>query len=315
VAEEQNVTRAARRLRVAQPALSRTIRNLEQEVGIVLLRRVPGGVELTPAGRSFLPDARRTLAEAAGAIARAKDARSSEGGPLVVAVSVPELRETSLERVLMTYRRALPAVQVHIEAMGASAQWDALHRRAIDVGVAYTVTANERHRLTTVPLYDDAIAGVVVSAKHRLARRKSVRLHELSRERLIMIDRAINPEVHDLILRGFHMVGFVPHEFTTDDRIAENSAPTMALVAAGHAWTMLPNSVRRALPSSVQYIPLADFAVPVTLQIMHRLDDRSTRTRTFVRIACQKSEMLARQSDRLSDRATKRPAARARKTG
>lgn len=282
------------------------------EVGIVLLRRVPGGVELTGAGRSFLPDARRTLAEAAGAIARAKDARSSEGGPLVVAVSMPEMRETSLERVLSAYRRAMPAVQVHIEAMGASAQWDALHRRAIDVGVAYTVTSKERHHLATIPLYDDTIAGVIVTAKHRLARRKSVRLHELGRERLIMIDRAINPEVHDMILRGFHMVGFVPHEFTIDDHIAENTAPTMALVAAGHAWTMLPNSVRHAVPSSVQYIPLADFAVPLTLQIMHRVDDRSARTRTFVRIARRLSEILARQSDRVGDPARKRPAARAR---
>ena len=145
VAEAQNVTRAARRLRVAQPALSRTIRNLEQEVGIVLLKRVPGGVELTTAGRSFLPGARRTLAEAAAAIARARDARSSDDGPLVSAVSAPELRGGILQRILSSYHSALPDVRVHIEAMGASTQWEALHRRAVDVGLAYTTSTKVHH--------------------------------------------------------------------------------------------------------------------------------------------------------------------------
>ena len=311
MAEEQNVTRAAHRLHVAQPALSRTIRNLEQEVGIVLLKRVPGGVALTPAGQKFLPGARRALAEAAGAIARARDARASEGGPLVVAVAVPELRESALESVLAAYRRVLPAVRVHVEAMGASTQWDALTRRVVDVGVAYAAAPIEHRRLARIPLFEDVISGVVVSSRHRLARRKTVLLHDLGRERLIMLDRVINPEVYDLIVRGFHMAGFVPREFTTDDRLAENAAPTMALVAAGHGWTMVPNSIRRALPKSVRYIPLADFAVPFTLEIMHRIDDRSIRTRTFVRIARQKCAVLVRRSELVRGR----PAARAHAAG
>ena len=109
VAEELNVTRAARRLRVAQPALSRTIRNLELEVGIVLLERVPGGVRLTPGGENFLPGARRALAEAAGAIARARDARASTDGPLVIAVSVPELRGRIMRRAKDEEPPAQPA--------------------------------------------------------------------------------------------------------------------------------------------------------------------------------------------------------------
>jgi len=312
VAEAQNVTRAAHRLRVAQPALSRTIRNLEQEVGIVLLKRVPGGVELTTAGRGFLPGARRTLAEAAAAIARARDARSSDDGPLVIAVSTPELRGGFLQRVLTSYRSALPAVRVHIEAMGASAQWDALHRRAVDVGLAYSAAPKIHHRLITTPLFDDVIEGVVVSCSHRLARRKRVHLGDLARERLIMVDREVNPEVYDLAFRGFHMVGFVPREITTDDRLAENTAPTIALVAAGHGWTLVPNSVRAALPRSVRYIPLADFALPLTLEIMHRTDDRSIRTRTFVRIARFHGAVLARRSELVRERPA---AASARQAG
>jgi DNA-binding transcriptional LysR family regulator len=268
-------------------------------------------VELTAAGHTFLPGARRTLAEAAGALARARDARASEGGPLIVALSVPELRSSTLERVLAIYRRSLPEVRVHVEAMGASAQWDGLHRRAIDVGVAYTATPQEHHGLTAIPLFEDVVEGVVVSSSHRLARRKTAKLHELTRERLIMMDREINPDAYDLLFRGFHRVGFVPRELTTDDRMAENTAPTLALVAAGHGWTMVPKSLRRALPHSVRYIPLDDFAVPITLEIMHRIDDRSIRTRTLVRIAREIGTAMARRSDLVRER----PAASAKAAG
>ena len=117
-----------------------------------------------------------------------------------------------------------------------------------------------------------------------------------------MADREVNPEVYDLVLRGFHMVGFVPREITTNDRLAENTAPTLALVAAGLGWTLITNSLRAALPRSVQYIPLVDFAVPLTLEIMHRADDRSIRTRTFVRIARHHGAVLERRSELVRER-------------
>ena len=97
-----------------------------------------------------------------------------------------------------------------------------------------------------------------------------------------------------------------------DDRLAENTAPTIALVAAGHGWTLVPNSVRAALPRSVRYIPLADFALPLTLEIMHRTDDRSIRTRTFVRIARFHGAVLARRSELVRERPA---AASARQAG
>src|ERR1041384_2675104 len=74
VAEEHSFVQAARRLRVAQPALSRQIRDLETEVGVALFHRLPRGVRLTPAGETFLTDARCTLEIAARAIATARRA-------------------------------------------------------------------------------------------------------------------------------------------------------------------------------------------------------------------------------------------------
>jgi hypothetical protein len=201
-----------------------------------------------------------------------------------------------MRRILTAYRRALPDVRVHIEAMGASAQWEALIRRAVDVGLAYTAKPDEHHpRLVATPLLDDAFAGVAISSKHRLARRKEVRLRELAHDRLILADRMTNPDVYDLLFRAFNLVGFVPRELTFDPKIAVNTAPTMVLVGAGQGWSLVTDSVRGELSAGIRYIPLADFAVPVNLQFLHRADDHSIRVRTFVRIARQLATTMSQR--------------------
>src|SRR6516165_4285633 len=84
VGEEQHYGRAARRLRVAQPALSRQIQNLEQEIGFKLFERLPRGVKITPAGKLFLDDARGILTEINDATTRAKRVASGQSGTLRV---------------------------------------------------------------------------------------------------------------------------------------------------------------------------------------------------------------------------------------
>src|ERR1700754_1713770 len=84
VAEERHFGRAAQRLRMAQPPLSRQIQSLERELGLILFQRTRRGVELTPAGSAFLDGARRIFAEADRAIIEARRANSGETGRLVV---------------------------------------------------------------------------------------------------------------------------------------------------------------------------------------------------------------------------------------
>ncbi len=82
VGEEQHYGRAATRLRLAQPALSRQIQNLEQEIGFRLFDRLPRGVKISEAGKLFLNDARRILQEVNDATARAKRIASGQSGTL-----------------------------------------------------------------------------------------------------------------------------------------------------------------------------------------------------------------------------------------
>src|ERR1700739_3900284 len=125
VADAPSVRRAAHELRVAQSALSRTIQDLERDLGVTLFARSPHGVRMTRAGTRFMEGARRTLAEATAAIARARDARASGEGPLVVGVANPELRPAWIRSALQLYRKACPKVAVHLEAMASIAMVEA----------------------------------------------------------------------------------------------------------------------------------------------------------------------------------------------
>src|SRR5580658_6473983 len=80
--EEQHIRRAAKRLRIAQPAISRQIQNLEEEIGFALFERLPRGVRLTPAGKLYLNDARRVVGEIDGAVGRARRIARGQTGTL-----------------------------------------------------------------------------------------------------------------------------------------------------------------------------------------------------------------------------------------
>src|SRR5829696_2311030 len=120
VAEELHFGRAASRLRIAQPPLSRQIRDLEREVGTALFERVPRGVELTPAGRAFLPEARQTLSQAERAQRTAQRAGRGEIGRLRVGFVEAAAYSGILPDVLGFFRMHLPNIGLSLFEMDAA---------------------------------------------------------------------------------------------------------------------------------------------------------------------------------------------------
>ena len=283
VADARSMRRAAGQLHVAQPALSRTIRDLEHELGLTLFERSAHGVRLTAGGKRFLDGARRTLDEANAAIARARDARQSADGPLVIGVVNPELRPALLQRALRRYRRAMPAVAVHMESMLSIAMPDALRSRAIDVAIGHAITA-PTPAVTLTPIADDAMAGIIVAREHPLGRRRRVSILELARYSFLWFDRAMHPALFDRIFAAFHQVGFTPRYVPAIGPAGQNAAPALALVASGYGWALLPTTARAALPPTLRYIPLTDLSIPLSIDFLTRSDDRSARTRAFATI-------------------------------
>ena len=136
VAEELHFGRAAARLHIAQPPLSRQIRDLEREVGTPLFERVARGVELTAAGRAVLPEARLMLAQAARAQRTAERAARGEIGRLRVGFVEAATYSRVLPEVLGFFRMHLPNIGISLFEMDAHAQADALPalgEKALDV--------------------------------------------------------------------------------------------------------------------------------------------------------------------------------------
>src|SRR5580765_4416541 len=134
VGEEQHYGRAARRLRVAQPALSRQIQDLEEELGFKLFERLPRGVKLTAAGRLFLEDARRVLQELNEAAARAARVASGRSGTLRVGFTENSSWRGVVPDSFRRFRQQQPDAELQLKPAASLEQLEAMRSGRLDGG-------------------------------------------------------------------------------------------------------------------------------------------------------------------------------------
>src|SRR5438876_8630717 len=177
VAEILNFTKAAAKLHLAQPSLTRQIHNLEEEIGVRLLNRSKNQVALTEEGRSFLVDAKRILALAAESVLSVQRLSRGETGQLNIAY-LSNFDFELLPETLGTFRQSFPHVALNLFDMTPAEQFRALEARKIDLGfVGLRPPAAHRDlRWESIVRHRTL---VVLPAKHRLARKRRVGLGEL----------------------------------------------------------------------------------------------------------------------------------------
>lgn len=162
VAETRHFTRAAERMRVAQPSLSQQVRALERDVGASLFNRIRGNLTLTEAGETLLPIARRILAETDAAY-RAVRELDELGRGRVRLGATPSLCTGLLPALLATFCRDHPGIDVVLRESGSRDLQAELSEGTLDVAVVVGSRSDEDSRLTTVPLLAEEL--VVISAK------------------------------------------------------------------------------------------------------------------------------------------------------
>jgi DNA-binding transcriptional LysR family regulator len=193
VAEELNFSRAAARLRIAQPAVSRQIRDLEDELGAKLFERTARAVRLTEAGRVFLIEARAVLRRADEAVRAVRAIR--DGGELRVGYA-PSLTVEILPAALRTFQETHPGIRVALHDLSTREMLAGLCEDRLDLGLCVrpAPAALTGLRFDELRRYAWCVA---VATTHPLARRRAVAASELSGERLIAFSRADYPEYHD----------------------------------------------------------------------------------------------------------------------
>lgn len=269
VAEERSFVHAARRLRVAQPALSKQVRDLEAELGVTLLHRLPRGVRLTPAGEAFLVNARTTLEAAGRAVSSARDA--SKGGAAELAFAHGELSvyTSIIEDLLAAFRHAHPEAHVHVSSTSDSDTFQALREGQVDVASVFIaewpVAGFEALRIV-----DCTTTGVMLPASHPLAAGPSVRLAELRDLEWLHSSPQRWPGFFRTIDAALRDRGLVPAR----RRERPREAPSANLpIASGEAWALASEAVAdryRTAPSAIVYRPFVEPPIPCWIALVWR---------------------------------------------
>jgi LysR family transcriptional regulator, benzoate and cis,cis-muconate-responsive activator of ben and cat genes len=250
VAEELNFTRAAETLRIAQPALSAQIRQLESQLGVQLLERTTRTVQLTEAGRALCARGPAALAALEQAFEAARQVGRGVSGRLHIAYSTSAGYETA-PRLVQALRDQYPDIEVAAEVLPTPAITQAVLDHRVDVGLARTPVHAEGIRLRTVRVERQ---GVLVRTDHPLARRHEVSLAEVAEFPLILHARAANPGHYDLVIEMFRTIGTEPKIF----RQPISFDPGQRAILEGRAIGLVGASSELSLVENLCWVPLAD---------------------------------------------------------
>lgn len=286
VAEELHFGRAASRLHIAQPPLSRQIRELEGELGLPLFTRTKRRVGLTDAGRTLLEEARVALAQLDRAADAARRAGQGEIGQLVVSV-VPTVDHEVFTRILRSFAARYPKVQVVIRSLSTAAQVQGLLMGTLQAG--FLRMPVQEDGLIVRPVSKEPLVAALPTA-HRLASVRRLSLAALAEVPLVIFPRQLAPGYYDTIVSLFQRAGL--HLRIAQE--AEHLQTILGLVASGFGVSLLPGSVRSIRSRGVIYRRLADRRPLVETAVAYRKDASSEVLRAFIAVVEAASARMLR---------------------
>jgi len=276
LAEELHFGRAAARLHIVQPALSKQISGLEGELGVRLFERTKRQVRLTEPGEVFLEESRRVLGDVEAAVESVRRAARGEIGRLGIGFIGPATYSI-LPDMLKAYRERFPGVALDLHEWTTAEQVKRLHEGSIQVGFVRLPVDDDGLVLETV-LGEPVV--VVLPGDHPLAGLESVPLEALSKEPFVLIPRRREPGLHDHYVSLCRKAGFSPRVVQEANRINT----IVGLVAAGMGVSFAPASVRRLQRPGVAYRPLRDPSPALEMAVARLRRDPPPVLRSFLEV-------------------------------
>ena len=256
VAEELHFGRAAHRLHMAQQPLSRQIRNLEEELAVPLFHRTKRTIQLTEAGKAFLQEARKTLAQADYAVTLAQKIGRGEAGELKIGFTGPILNSV-LPLVVRHFKHRFPDIHLELKRLTTNAQIEALLNGELHIGFLHPPINAPFIKQEVV--YQEPLIAVLPDI-HRLATDTAgaISVRKLAKEPFILFPREVGPALYDSIIGLCQQSGFSPW-------VIQEAFPQQAilgLVAAGLGVSLIHASVQGLRPQGIVPRPLIE-ATPV----------------------------------------------------
>jgi DNA-binding transcriptional LysR family regulator len=258
VAEAENVSRAALKLHVSQPGISRQIRDLEQEIGFDLFQRSAKSLKLTDAGKVFFKESRAVLARADEAVKNARSVLSGTG-ELHVGYA-PSLTAKFLPQALRAFQSEMPKVRVKLHDCSTEEMLTDLRAHKLQLALTVRVDARAIREFNFVELTRETLF-MAVPPKHKLAKSRSVTLNEVIREPLVSYSRKDYPEAYKMVTGLFAGSKAKP-------RIVEEHDSMSSLIAAiesGAGVGIVPDSLKCNAGWRLKFIPFLPALHPIII--------------------------------------------------
>ncbi|MRT06169.1 LysR family transcriptional regulator [Ewingella americana] len=280
VVEEGSISRAAERLFIQQPPLSRLLQGLEQDFGVPLLVRQPRGVVATDAGSVLLQEARALLSRADQLEAAMQRAAQGKQGSITVGFTSSSALHSFVPEVLRRYREIYPTVSTQLEEAGSTELLQGVLAQRIDLAFVrmpvHGMPELKVQRVLQEPML------VALPARHRLAtlpRDEPISLKILANEPFVLYRRPAGQGLYDAILAACFRAGFSPQIVQEAPRLTS----CLSLVGAGLGVSIVPQSITRLGGEGMVFLPLvAQAQLSAPLYLARREDsDASAIINTF----------------------------------
>jgi len=277
VAEHLNFSKAAAQLHIAQPPLSRQIKQLEEDLGVALFVRNKRRVELTKAGNVFLDEARKLVVQAGHATEAARHAQKGEAG--LVRIGIASGLGGFVARAVAEHCRRFPTTNIECKDIFSSVQNESLHKAEIDVG--FLRPPVDHVNLDCELLFEEEFV-VILPRTHRLAKRKFLRLKDVSDEPLIVFDRNFSCGLYDKILGLYSRQGLTPHFAVTHVEAHEEAGAIM--VASGKAIFIGAGAIVTRSVDGIELasVPLKESEAKIEVYMAWRKHDDSDAVHAFL---------------------------------
>lgn len=286
VAEELHFGRAAARLCIAQPALTRQIQQLEEEVGTPLLHRTQRRVELLPAGKIFLERTNLILEEVARAATDARRVGNGEFGRLSVGF-IHSSTYGLLPSIVERFRHLYPDIELELHEMPIAEQHVALTRGVIDIGLLRPQAAPAE--LEIQPVMEDPFL-LALPSKHPLAKLEAVLLQTIAAEPLVTFSKRESPLLHSRVMAMCEQAGFTPNVVQQATQIHT----MVGLVGAGIGMAVVPGTARNLHPKGVRFLEILDQPEPVQVALAWHRGKDTPAIRSFRQVTLLVVQQLRR---------------------
>lgn len=294
VAQHLNYSEAARRLRVAQPAISQTILDLEEELGVKLLERTRRRVELTVPGRVFLDEANEILRRSEEAVRLTQRAARGEVGTLNIgffgSATAPFLPELARR-----YRQEFPQVELRLYELTPEQQMVAFEEGRIDLAFTRPLPSGQSAKFHEETIYTDFLA-VALPPGHPLSGQKTVRLEKLAGEPFVQFHRKGAPGLFDTVIATCQRAGFSPRVISEPDFMGT----VITLVESGLGISLVPDSVRNLNRPQVVFRPISPKSSEIPLRIAWLKSNNNPAQAAFVKLVRETKASIQQKMERQS---------------